>query len=227
MCAAAVPGLYRRSAPHPAPLVCENQGAVDHLHDRRLFLRAVAAAGMAWAVADLEQVEAALDWSAQHAATSAHAAKSASLSVLTRAQADVVDALSARILPSVDGRPGAHDAGVVWFVDRALATFNASQKAFYVDGIADLNRRAAAVSPTAAGFAALTPVQQDAILREIEQTPFFQAARFDTIVGTFGLPTWGGNRDYAGWRLLGVEHKAAFQAPFGYYDAEINGKGGR
>jgi gluconate 2-dehydrogenase gamma chain len=200
---------------------------VDRQPDRRLFLRAAVAAGVAWAAADLEQVEAALDWSAQHAATSRPATKRASLSVLTRAQADVVDALSARILPAIDGRPGAHEAGVVYFVDRALATFNASQKPFYVDGIADLNRRAAAQSPPAAGFAALTSAQQDAILREIEQTPFFQAARFDTIVGTFGLPTWGGNRDYAGWRLLGVEHKPAFQAPFGYYDAEINRKGGR
>jgi gluconate 2-dehydrogenase gamma chain len=218
MCAAAAPGLYRG---------VRESGAVDRLHDRRVFLRGAIAAGVAWAAADLEQVEAALDWSAQHAATSRHATKSASLGVLTRAQADVVDALSARILPSIDGRPGAHEAGVVYFVDRALATFNASQKTFYVDGLADLNRRAAALSPPAASFAALASAQQDAILREIEQTPFFQAARFDTIVGTFGLPTWGGNRDYVGWRLLGVEHKPAFQAPFGYYDAEITAKGGR
>jgi len=31
---------------------------------------------------------------------------------------------------------------------------------------------------------------------------FFQAVRLDTIVGTFALPSWGGNRDYLGWRLL-------------------------
>ena len=62
------------------------------------------------------------------------------------------------------------------------------------------------------------------MLREIEKTPFFQAARFDTIVGTFALPTWGGNRDYAGWHMLGFEHQPRFQAPFGYYDADVNRK---
>lgn len=192
---------------------------MDSLQQRRLFLQAAAAAGVAWA-ANFAQVEDALAWTAQHAAADAGGV----LKVLTRAQADVVDAMTSRILPSVDGRPGAHEAGVVWFVDRALATFNAEQKTLYVDGVADLNRRAAEQQP-GGGFSALAPARQDEILRAIERTPFFQTARFDTIVGTFGLPTWGGNRGYAGWRLLGIEHQPAFQAPFGYYDAEINRKG--
>ena len=58
----------------------------------------------------------------------------------------------------------------------------------------------------------LTPAQQDESLREIEKTPFFQTARFDTIVGTFALPTWGGNRDYAGWHMLGLRSSAAVPA---------------
>ena len=144
MCAAAVPGLYRRSAPHPAPLGVRESGAVDHLHDRRLFLRAAAAAGVAWAAADLVQVEAALDWSAQHAATSAHAAKSASLSVLTRAQADVVDALSV-------AHPARRSTGDPARTRPASSTSSIARsprstrhrRPFYVDGIADLNRRAA------------------------------------------------------------------------------------
>ena len=74
-------------------------------------------------------------------------------------------------------------------------------------------------------FASLTAAQQDDLLREIEKTPFFQAVWFDTIVGTFGLPTWGGNRDYAGWHLLGFEHQPSYQPPFGYYDADINKRG--
>jgi hypothetical protein len=79
----------------------------------------------------------------------------------------------------------------------------------------------------ASSFAGLTPAQQDELLHDVEQTPFFQAARFDTIVGAFALPTWGGNRDYAGWRLLGFEHQMRFEAPFGYYDAEANRRGWR
>jgi gluconate 2-dehydrogenase gamma chain len=196
------------------------------LHHRRMFLRAAMAAGAAWAAADLSQVEEALAW-AEQSVRGGHAAANTSgasgFTVLTKAQADVVEAMTARILPAVDGRPGAREAGAIHFIDRALATFNSAQKPLYVEGVADLDRRAAAVAGAAAGagasFAALTADQQDGLLRAIEQTPFFQTVRFDTLVGTFALPSWGGNRDFAGWRLLGVEHQPFFQAPFGYYDA--------
>lgn len=193
---------------------------MNDLHNRRTFLRAAAVAGAAWATADLAHVEEALAWAGGQVGKA-----DATLTVLTKAQADVLDALTSRILPAVDARPGAHDAGVVYFIDRALATFNANQKQVYLDGIADLNRRAGLKSKASTTFAALTPAQQDEVIRDIEKTPFFEAARFDTIVGTFALPTWGGNRDYAGWHMLGFEHQPAFQPPFGYYDAEINKRG--
>jgi gluconate 2-dehydrogenase gamma chain len=210
------------------------------LQHRRTFLRAAMAAGAAWAAADLGQVEAALAWADEQAhartgQTGADVTSGASqFTALTKAQAEVVEAVTARILPAVDGRPGAREAGAIHFIDRALATFNASQKTLYVEGVADLERRAAAkwtTSSTAnnasANFASLTPAQQDELLREIEQTPFFQAARFDTLVGTFALPSWGGNRDFAGWRLIGVEHRPFFQAPFGYYDANVANSSGK
>jgi gluconate 2-dehydrogenase gamma chain len=193
---------------------------MSDLQNRRTFLRAAAAAGAAWATADLVHVEEALAW-AGHQAGKAEG----TLGALTKAEADVVDALVSRILPSVDGRPGAHEAGVVYFVDRALASFNAAQKKLYTDGIADLNSRAASVSKGAASFAALTAAQQDEVLRQVDKTPFFEAVRFDTIVGTFALPTYGGNRNYAGWHLLGLDHQPSFQPPFGYYDADINKRG--
>jgi gluconate 2-dehydrogenase gamma chain len=189
----------------------------DH-HDRRVFLRAAAAAGVGWAVADLAEVEAALDWAAEQASGPAV------LRVLSRAQADVVEAAAGRVLPSVDGRPGAREAGALYFIDRALLTFNSGQKKLYTDGIAGLNRSAERRRGSRTSFAALTATEQDEILRDIEPTPFFQSLRVDTIVGTFALPAYGGNRDYAGWRLLGLEHQMAFQAPFGYYDADANGR---
>ena len=114
----------------------------------------------------------------------------------------------------------------MYFIDRALATFNAGQKKLYADGVADLNRRAARQRKGRRSFAALTPAQQDESSAQIEKTPFFQAARFDTIVGTFALPTWGGNRDYAGWHMLGFDASAArSRPPFGYYDADVNRRG--
>src|SRR5690349_15662725 len=111
---------------------------MSDLHNRRMFLRAAAAAGAAWATADLLQVEEALAWSAQkvshvHTQTHAHAKdQPPPVSVLTKEQANALDAMSSRILPAVDGRPGAHEAGVVMFIDRSLATFNARNKQLYV-----------------------------------------------------------------------------------------------
>jgi hypothetical protein len=189
--------------------------------NRRAFLRAALAAGAAWAAADLVQVEEALAWAHEQSAATPGANR---LTALTRPQADAVEAMMSRILPAVDGRPGAVECGALYFADRALATFNAPQKKVYADGVADLNRRAAA-RQRGATFAALSADAQIELLQAIEQTPFFQAVRFDTLVGTFALPTWGGNSNYAGWHMIGFEHQPRFQAPFGYYDAEINRRG--
>jgi gluconate 2-dehydrogenase gamma chain len=191
---------------------------VTDFHARRAFLKAAVAAGAAWATADLFEVEEALAFASQQSS----ATVAAQTLTLTPAQIDVVSALTSRILPAVDGRPGAGQAGAVYFIDRALGTFNAAQRPLYTEGIADLNRRAQVKVAGAASFVALTAAQQDEVIREIEATPFFQAVRLDTIVGTFALPSWGGNRDYMGWHLLGLEHQLSFQAPFGYYDAEVN-----
>jgi gluconate 2-dehydrogenase gamma chain len=194
------------------------------LHTRRTFLHAAVAAGAAWSAADLGLVEEALAW-AGHQTHQTKAQGTTAFSVLTAEQAKVLDALTSRIIPSVDGRPGAHEAGVVHFIDKSLATFNAPRKKVYADGVLDLNRRAAGKWKGTASFARLTTMQQDELLHEIEKTPFFEATRFDTIVGTFGLPTLGGNRDYVGWKMLGFDHQPRFQPPFGYYDADIKGRG--
>jgi gluconate 2-dehydrogenase gamma chain len=186
------------------------------LHSRRAFLRAAAAAGAAWSAADLLSVEEALAWSAEQAT-----AKATGFTALSAAEAETMVALSSRIIPSVDKRPGAQEAGVVYFVDKALATFNSGQRKMYAEGLQDLNRRAAGMFKAAA-FSTLTAAQQDEVIRAIEKTPFFQAARFDTIVGTFALPTWGGNRDFAGWHMIGLDHQPRFQPPFGAYDVDAN-----
>jgi gluconate 2-dehydrogenase gamma chain len=181
-------------------------------------LRAAAAAGAAWAAASLSDIEDALAFASRQAS----APVAAPTRALTPAQAEVVSALTSRILPAVDGRPGAREAGAMYFIDRALATFNAAQRPLYTEGIAELDRRARGTVPGIAGFAALTAAQQDEVIRDIEATPFFQTIRVDTIVGALALPSWGGNREYMGWHMLGFEHQPAFQAPFGYYDADAS-----
>jgi gluconate 2-dehydrogenase gamma chain len=190
------------------------------LHNRRMFLRAAAAAGAAWTLADLAHVEDALAWAAQQVASVKNDRQR--FSALTPDQAEVIVALTSRILPSVDGRPGARDAGVAYFIDRSLATFNAPQKKLYADGVKDLNSRTAQRWADATSFAALAVAQQDELLRDIEKTPFFTVVRFDTVAGMFALPTWGGNRDFTGWHMLGMTHQARYEPPFGYYDADVN-----
>jgi gluconate 2-dehydrogenase gamma chain len=191
---------------------------MSDLHNRRALLRAAAAASAAWATRDLLDIEEALAWASLQV-TKPQLPK---FSILTPDQAEVIAVMTSRILPSVDGRPGAREAGAVYFIDRSLATFNKSQRQLYSDGVMDLNTRATRAWSESPGFVSLTAMQQDTLLRTIENTPFFQAVRFDTIVGTFALPAWGGNRDYAGWHLLNFTHRPFFEPPFGFYDAEVN-----
>jgi len=124
-----------------------------------------------------------------------------------------------RIFPS-DGTPGAKEAGVIHFMDKALATFAAPQKPQLLMGLDDLNKKVAGKWPGQTSFAALQPQQQDELLKEIEQGPFFGQLRFATVVGMFANPSYGGNQNQAGWKLLGFEAHGVFQPPFGYYDAE-------
>lgn len=74
-------------------------------------------------------------------------------------------------------------------------------------------------------FSALTPPEQDDLLRQIESSPFFLVIRFLTICGTFSSPEYGGNRDYVGWQLIGFDPRHVWSAPYGYYDADYLEKG--
>lgn len=187
---------------------------------RRAFLAAAGAAGAAWLVADPDRLEAAL----VHARRVAASPPPYRFDALTAAQAADLEAVAMRIFPS-DGTPGAKEAGVIHFMDKALATFAAPQKDLVIAGLDDLNKRAKAKWPTSTAFSALTPAQQDELLKAIEQTPFFGQTRFATVVGMFANPTYGGNQNQVGWKLIGFEAHGIFQPPFGYYDAEVM-KGG-
>lgn len=134
-----------------------------------------------------------------------------------------LEAIAAQIFPS-DETPGAREAGVIYFLDRALGTFSAGLLEPTRTGLADIRARARE-RRGAASFAELDDAAQVALLREIEQTPFFGGVRFLTIAGMFADPSHGGNRDTVGWQLLGMEMRSAFQPPFGYYDREYREAG--
>ena len=140
---------------------------------------------------------------------------------LTTAEGRVLRAFAAQIIPSDNGAPGAEEAGAAYFVDRAFGMpFFADSVPVIRSGLADLDARATTVSGRP-DFASASDAEQIAIMRAIEATPFFVGARTLVIIGTLADPSYGGNRDGAGWALLGVEHRASFTAPFGWYDAQL------
>jgi gluconate 2-dehydrogenase gamma chain len=181
---------------------------------RRAFLAASCSAiASAWLAADPDLLRASL----AHARASV-AAPPGSWEFLTPDQAADVDAIAAQIIPT-DDLPGAREAGVVHFVDHSLATWGQGQRDPFAHGLDGLNQDAQKRWPGSGRFATLAPARQVELLHAAEATPFFQMMRFVTIAGTFANPSWGGNRDHIGWRILGFEDRFVWQPPFGAYDA--------
>jgi gluconate 2-dehydrogenase gamma chain len=140
---------------------------------------------------------------------------------LSPREADALDALVGRIVPGDAADPGAREAGVTIYVDRALAGPYAEWRLAYRDG-----------QP----LAQLAEADQDAIVAALQEdrVPGFAAgdgARFfdmvwaHTIEGMFSDPAYGGNRGAVGWRLIGFPG-----AQYGYsaeemrYGADLTGK---
>jgi gluconate 2-dehydrogenase gamma chain len=134
-------------------------------------------------------------------------------------QAETVEAMACRILPGTPEDPGAREAEVVVYIDRALAGAYRDLQALYRRGIEALDQRAR--RERGAAFKELSDQQRDAILAELlaeaaptldtpgvdEETavlPYFAAVVHQhTIEGMFGDPVYGGNKDGVGWKLLG------------------------
>ena len=117
-----------------------------------------------------------------------------------------------------DALTTAHEAGVVYFIDRALATFDADLRENYRAGMAAVQQKRQAMFPDSAGIATLTNQRQIQLIQAIESTDFFELLRTHTLYGFLGNPSYGGNRDRIGWKLIGFEDRMAYQPPFGYYD---------
>lgn len=208
-----------------------------HQPARRDFLLHVSGAmGAAWIGAQWPAIVAA----AQHA----HAAVTSTpgkFEVLTRDQAQQVEAIASQIIPT-DDMPGAREAGVVYFIDRALKTFASDSLAIYQKGLAALNQVTIESYPGVKSFADASFEQQEKLLTEltsehksqtlpprrrpvIVSADFFQTIWQHTIFGFLIDPEvgWRGNRDYAGWKVIGRDPAHSFSPPFGYYDKDYPG----
>ena len=133
------------------------------------------------------------------------------------ATAAEIEAIASQILPS-DETPGAREAGVIYFIDGALTTFDKDKQAAYRSGLAAIQIKRKELFPGSRSIASLTGDQQIALIHAIEKLEFFELLRMHTLIGFLGAPSYGGNRDQVGWKLIGFEDRMAFAPPFGYYD---------
>jgi hypothetical protein len=126
---------------------------------------------------------------------------------LTPAQREALEAAAQRLIPADGSGPGAGEAGAIAYLERALAGPYSHHVDDYRRGVAALE--AAASEARGASFSALEPQRQDDVLAALESSPdgferaFFELLRAHVIEGMFGDPSWGGNIDGAGWRLIG------------------------
>ena len=135
-----------------------------------------------------------------------------------------MECAAAQIIPT-DETPGAREAGSVYFIDRALTTFDRERQALYTEGLKNLQAKTRELFPESTRFSGLSAERQIQVLKAIESTPFFAQIRTHTITGFLANPEYGGNRGQTGWKLIGFEGKFRYEPPFGYYDGEGARKG--
>ena len=140
----------------------------------------------------------------------------------TEREASTVSAMAERIIPADSTGPGATDADVIVYIDRALAGYGRNLQRLYRRGVIAINRLA---GENSAGktFFELPIAKQDELLTRLADwlfsttradigvrpegwtllAEFFGAVRLHTIEGMFCDPMYGGNRDCLGWKLIG------------------------
>ena len=153
-------------------------------------------------------------------------------------EADTIEAISARIIPGDAEDPGAREAGVVYYIDRALSGPYFGWQGAYREGVRTLN--AYTMQRYGKMFFELSEADQDTVVGALERgevpgfgeaeegegsQAFFTVVWAHTIEGMFSDPAYGGNRGAAGWKLIGFPG-----AQYGYsaedmrYGADLSDK---
>jgi gluconate 2-dehydrogenase gamma chain len=140
----------------------------------------------------------------QHAHQAAKAGTQDKLQSLSIEEAEEVGALASLIIPS-GPTPGAREAGVTYFIDRALATFERDKREAYRQGLRAVKARREEMFPGSTSTASLKPGDQIRLAEAIEKTGFFETLRVHTVMAFLGPPEYGGNRNQAGWTLIGFK----------------------
>lgn len=154
-------------------------------------------------------------------------------------EADTIEAIVARIIPGNAEDPGAREAGVVYYIDRALSGPYFGWQSVYREGVRTLN--AYTTQRYDKKFFELSEADQDVVVGALERgevpgfdgseeetsgsEAFFTTVWAHTIEGMFSDPAYGGNRDAVGWKLIGFPG-----AQYGYsaedmrYGADLSDK---
>src|SRR6202163_2246935 len=124
---------------------------INDLTRRNFLTRAGAGLSAVWLSAHWPALVAA----AQHAHQAAKSSAPAKFQFFSPEQAVEIDAITARIIPTAE-TPGAREAGVVYFIDRALTTFSVDDQKTYRDGLPALQVRVRELFPTVEKFSTAT-----------------------------------------------------------------------
>lgn len=136
--------------------------------------------------------------------------------VLTPDEAALVDAVAEQIIPA-DRDPGAHEACVVCFIDKQLDGPYASSADRYHKGLRYLTQTSRKMFGDV--FERLSWPDQTRVLQALESgkapkelwpdlspRDFFNMVREHTMQGFYGSPRHGGNKNYASYRMMGLEY---------------------
>jgi gluconate 2-dehydrogenase gamma chain len=201
---------------------------MDESSGRRRFLKSVGAISAA-----------AIPVTGTSAEPHAHptSAKGEKYMFFSAAEVAFVDAAVARLIPADELGPGAKEAGVTYFIDQQLFGGWGTMAKMYRQGpYAEGTPQQGYQSPLTPQeiyrvaireinhhlgkpFEKLAAKEQDEVLRNLEENKlalesvpsrfFFNLLLDNTIEGFFSDPIYGGNRDKAGWKLVGFPGVAA------------------
>lgn len=131
---------------------------------------------------------------------------------LSGGEAHTLTGLVNLVFPEGSNHPSASEIGVVEYIDRALSGEDAKHRGAYRRALWSINR--ASLTSAGVAFPHSDREQQARIMRELvagtlegmstpEPREFFDLLLGHCQEGLFADPTYGGNRDCAGWKFLG------------------------
>ena len=202
-----------------------------HDETRRAFLVRAAAGAGAVAGAGLvpdafagnqEQAKDAAPSAAAPAHSAMHANAEMQGAFFNHDDAATISSLTERLMPGAPDKPGAIEAGVLNYIDLALSGAYADLQEFYRRGLAQLD--AYCGKTHGKPFRELSAAQQDQVLTALDEgkaagfdwptaQAFFNTLRTHTMEGMFADPIYGGNKDFAGWKLVGFPGAQMFYSP--------------